>query len=161
MNSIRIWLSDMNLDLVKDLKNKLAENYVKENVNVYLKEQKTESMSGHWSSEYSLIFTKPDEEDILMSGLHEFIKEIMSDIDENYEDGDFRFDLLRWSKDQPYWCVFACEHKENTAVTSIIEGTIGIGGHYCIGTDERLHDVLSILADSGWKVEIHPYYFDK
>lgn len=128
---------------------------------MYLKEQKTESMSGHWSSEYSLIFTKPDEEDILMSGLHEFIKEIMSDIDENYEDGDFRFDLLRWSKDQPYWCVFACEHKENTAVTSIIEGTIGIGGHYCIGTDERLHDVLSILADSGWKVEIHPYYFDK
>ena len=55
MNSIRIWLSDMNLDLAKDLKNKLAEKYLKDNVNVYLKEQKRESMSGHWSSEYSLI----------------------------------------------------------------------------------------------------------
>lgn len=66
MNSIRIWLSDMNVDLAKDLKNKLAENYVKDNVNVFLKEQKTESMSGNWSSEYSLIFTIPDEGDKLL-----------------------------------------------------------------------------------------------
>ena len=57
MNSIRIWLSDMNLDLAKDLKNKLAEKYLKDNVNVYLKE----SLSGSCFSEYSLIFTKPDE----------------------------------------------------------------------------------------------------
>ncbi|WP_418466992.1 hypothetical protein [Faecalibacillus faecis] len=66
MNSIRIWLSDMNLDLAKDLKNKLAEKYLKDNVNVYLKEKKRESMSGSCFSEYSLIFTKPDEGDELL-----------------------------------------------------------------------------------------------
>lgn len=95
--------------------------------------------------------------------LHDFIKAITSNVDENCKDGDFgdfRFDLLRWSKDQPFWCVFACEHKENTTIVTKIEDVISIGGHYCIGTNEGLHDVLSILADSGWKVEIHSWYFN-
>lgn len=92
-----------------------------------------------------------------MNELQRFVEKVTCDTDGS---GDFRFVLLRWSRAEPYWCVFACEHKENTANTSRIESAIGIGGHYCIGAGERLQDVLSTLVRSGWKVEIHPYFFN-
>lgn len=94
-----------------------------------------------------------------MNELNKFIKEMTFGIDENDKETDFRFDLLRWSKDEPYWCVFACEHKENTTITSGFEGVVSFGGHYCIGKEEGLHNVLSMLADSGWRVEVHPCFF--
>jgi hypothetical protein len=85
-----------------------------------------------------------------MSGLKAFIKEVVSGV----EKGDFRFNLLRWSKEEPYWCVFACECGK-TGISAIE----GIGGHYCIGKEENTHNVLSELVDSGWKVEIHQDFF--
>ena len=91
-----------------------------------------------------------------MNKLEEFIENIVSSM----EDGDLRFDLLRWSKEEPYWCVFACEHGDNTQTNTNIKGVTNIGGHYCIGREENLHGVLSLLADSGWKVEIHQDYWN-
>lgn len=82
------------------------------------------------------------------SELRNFIRNIGSEAKKE----DFRFDLLRWSKKEPYWCVFVCECGET--------GVSGIGGHFCIGKDENVHIVLSELIDSGWNVEIHQDYFN-
>lgn len=90
------------------------------------------------------------------SELQIFMKDMSVDVEK--ADGDFRFDLLRWSKEEPYWCLFACEHG-NANVFSGIDGVLGIGGHYCIGKEENLHVVLSILVDFGCKLEIHQDYF--
>lgn len=89
-----------------------------------------------------------------MNELRTSIKDMVSETGE----GDFRFDLLRWSKEEPYWCVFACECGE-TGV-SAVKGVVGIGGHFCIGKEENIHIVLSELVDSGWKVEIHQDFFN-
>lgn len=63
MNAIRAWL-DMDEELAKHLHKTLKKEYLKEtNVNVFLKEDKNESISGHKNSKYSLIFMKPDDED--------------------------------------------------------------------------------------------------
>lgn len=86
--------------------------------------------------------------------LQTFIKAMVSDIEDNR---NFCFDLLRWSKEEPYWCVFACEH--GMEGVSVIDGVCAIGGHYCIEKEANLHEVLSILADSGWKMKIHQNFF--
>jgi hypothetical protein len=91
---------------------------------------------------------------ILMNELQKFIKEMVSTAGK----GDFSFDLLRWSEKEPYWCVFAC--KRDGEGFSGIKGVTGIGGHFCIGKEENIHSVLSELADSGWRVEIHQGFFD-
>lgn len=63
MNAIRAWL-DMDEELAKHLHKTLKKEYLKEtNVNVFLKEDKNESINGHKNSKYSLIFVKPDNED--------------------------------------------------------------------------------------------------
>ena len=63
MNAIRAWL-DMDEELAKHLHKTLKKEYLKEtNVNVFLKEDKNESINGHKNSKYSLIFMKPDNED--------------------------------------------------------------------------------------------------
>lgn len=63
MNAIRAWL-DMDEELAKNLHKTLKKEYLKEtNINVFLKEDKNESISGHKNSKYSLIFMKPDDED--------------------------------------------------------------------------------------------------
>lgn len=88
-----------------------------------------------------------------MNKLQEFIKEI-TEMTVIQKDRDYRFVLARWSKDQPEWCVFACEYRNPNTKNS----SIGIGGQFCIGK-EGLHDVLSTLADSGWKTEVCQYFF--
>ena len=63
MNAIRAWV-DMDEELAKHLHKTLKKEYLKEtNVNVFLKEDKNESINGHKNSKYSLIFMKPDNED--------------------------------------------------------------------------------------------------
>jgi len=83
-----------------------------------------------------------------------FIKEMISSVEIR---GDYCFDLIRWSKEEPYWCVFACKHG-NKGV-SAIEDVQGIGDHFCIRKEEPMHNVLTKLVDSGWKVEVHQQYF--
>jgi len=89
--------------------------------------------------------------------LQTFIKEMISF---SGEKGDFSFELLRWSELQPYWCVFACKRDVGECLTGI-KGVTDIGGHYCIGEEANLHTVLSDLADSGWPVKLHSYFFTK
>lgn len=100
-----------------------------------------------------------------ISNLQEFIK-VMMDVSttEKIEENDkFSFDLLRWSETDPDWCVFACSllPEGSKIVGGGIEDVGGIGGKYCIGENENLHSVLSELADSGWPVKIHSYFFTK
>lgn len=91
-----------------------------------------------------------------MNGLEEFINNMVSSVG----NGDFRFVLLRWSKKEPYWCVFACEFGNIKRMVTGIDGAVGVGGHYCIEKEANLQDVLSVLADSDWKVELHSYFFE-
>mgnify|MGYP003435068433 CR=1 FL=1 len=93
----------------------------------------------------------------LNSQLKEFVEEMISSVNKNT--GNFRFVLLRWSKENPYWCVFAIEYEKDTKFISPIDNAKVIGGHYCIGLSENLHDVLTTIIDSGWKVEVHSYFF--
>jgi hypothetical protein len=90
-----------------------------------------------------------------MNGLEEFINNMVSSVG----NGDFRFVLLRESKENPCWYVFACEFGSNKWIVSGIDGAIGIGGHYEIEKGANLQEVLSVLADSGWKVELHSYFY--
>lgn len=60
------------------------------------------------------------------------------------------FDLMRLSKEKPYWCVFANEHDKCGASMT--------GGHYCIG-DENIQDVLTVIAESGWGCTVDYGYF--
>jgi hypothetical protein len=80
-----------------------------------------------------------------MNELKTFINEMVSSVGKE----DFRFYLIRWSKEEPYWCVFACEGN-----------SFNIGGHFCIGKEENIHSVLSMLVESGWKVRIHEDFFN-
>lgn len=73
-----------------------------------------------------------------------FVSNVKEEI-ENTEIGNFHFTLQRWSKKQPYWCIFACKHKEDKSLT---------GGHFCVPEGANLHEILTLLADSGWEVDI-------
>lgn len=90
-----------------------------------------------------------------MNGLEEFVKNMISSVGK----GDFRFVLLRESEENPCWCVFACQFDNNKRMISPIDGAIGIGGHYEIEKEANLQEVLSVLADSGWKVELHSCFY--
>lgn len=90
-----------------------------------------------------------------MNEFKRFLEEIVTDAQS--DEGDFGFVLLRWSKEEPYWCVFACSHGTKY-VGSSIEGVTGIGGHFCISKEENFHNVLTVIVDSGWKVEVHNYF---
>ena len=76
--------------------------------------------------------------------LQSFIDEMKQTPDNPSE--DLRFRLQRFSKDEPYWCVVACEYRGKK---------VFYGGHFCNRLEANLHEVLTILADSGWKVEVH------
>lgn len=69
----------------------------------------------------------------------------------------YGFVLKRWSKKEPYWCIFACRFGSN-GITGI-EGVQSIGGHYCIDKDANLHEILTTLSAKEWKVEIQSDYF--
>lgn len=95
-----------------------------------------------------------------MSELKIFLDEMVTDAKDNEGNRDLGFVLLRWSKEEPYWCVFACQHGNTKGRSWIIDGVIGIGGHYCIGKEENFHDALTMIVDSGWKVEVHEYFWE-
>jgi hypothetical protein len=84
-----------------------------------------------------------------MNELKEFVTEMVSCVGKKKK--DFGFVLLRWSTEEPYWCVFACK-LDNFGIAAI-------GGHCCIKKDAKIQDVLTILAESGWKVEVHTDFF--
>lgn len=64
---------------------------------------------------------------------------------------EYGFALLRWSVEQPYWCVFACELSPL--------GISGIGGHYCLEKDANVHEVLEVLMSSGCPVKVYDGFF--
>lgn len=88
--------------------------------------------------------------------INEFIR-IMNKTAPSPIDHDMRFVLLRDSEEDPNWNVYACCFDGKGI--SAIKGASTIGGHYCIKRHDNIHDVLSALIDSGWKVEVHDYYF--
>lgn len=95
-----------------------------------------------------------------ISELNNFISEMQSCTKEKMCNGsDIRNDLIRWSIHEPYWCIFVCEHSSNAAIQIEVEGVVNIEGHYCIDHDVEFHEVLTLLTESGWKIEIHEEYY--
>ena len=89
-----------------------------------------------------------------MKELKEFLQQVMNDVVEDSEGEDIRFDLARWSRQDPYWCVFVCEHRnDNREFTNV-----GIYGHCQIKKKARFHRVIELLQEYGLKIEIHAGY---
>lgn len=65
--------------------------------------------------------------------------------------------LQRWSKQEPYWCLFIGENAEH--LTSEECNTYNILGHYCIEKNANLHDVLTTLAETDISVKVDRDYF--
>lgn len=86
-------------------------------------------------------------------GLKEFIDEMQESAGQSK---NMYFDLMRWSKTQPFWCLFACRHDNY--------GIVAIGGHYCIGENANLHETMTCLSenmDPTWNISIHNTYFQE
>lgn len=92
--------------------------------------------------EHRLKVSKPEK-------IEDFVREVTADIKDST---NFSFVLKKFSKKEPYWCVFACKMDEN-------HGIINCGGHYCPSIDVRLSEILDVLASSGWKTEIQSGFF--
>lgn len=80
--------------------------------------------------------------------LIEFINDMVGSVDN--KDNLYFFHIGRFSSKKPFWTVFACK-----------KHVTDCGGFFCIDKDTLLDDVLSVLIESGWKVEIgNEFYFN-
>lgn len=75
--------------------------------------------------------------------MNKFIKHMTTEFDDSY-----KFVLLRFSEEEPFWCVAACKDDS-------------IRGHFCIDQKAGLHEILSSLADSNRNIEIRKDYLKK
>ena len=64
--------------------------------------------------------------------------------------------LQRWSKQEPYWCLFIGENAEHLTSEECNKNIIL--GHYCIEKEANLHDVLTTLAETGISVKVDRDY---
>lgn len=83
-----------------------------------------------------------------MEELKKFVNDIVTEVDNT--DKTCFFHIARYSKENPFWTIFVCENNPATC-----------GGHFCIDRAAVLEDVLSVLIETGWKVDIGAeFYFD-
>lgn len=104
------------------------------------------------------IFSNKEYADVMSKGYYEIKSELEYFIDEMTEttnfkknrDKSFFFHIARYSSKEPFWTVFAC--KDHSTMC---------GGHLCLDKKCLLNDVLSALAESGWRIEVsNEFYFD-
>ncbi len=85
---------------------------------------------------------------VLYMKLEDFIHEMVNSV--KNKDNSFFFYLARYSSKEPFWTIFAC--KDHSTMC---------GGHLCLDKECLLNDVLSALAESGWRTEVgNEFYFD-
>ncbi len=86
------------------------------------------------------------------------IKEFIQNNTENCEHpSQYILFLQRWSRQEPYWCLFIGETTK--PITSEESNNYIILGHYCIEKESTLHDVMTTLAETGISVKmVHDYF---
>lgn len=75
------------------------------------------------------------------------LKEFIDDTLIIFNTDNIYFNLMRWSKEQPYWCIF------------IYDTNNFIGGHYCLDLNANLHEVLNCIISSNLKCIITNDFF--
>ncbi len=69
--------------------------------------------------------------------LNKFLREIV--VSEEKEARLF-FMFKKWSAEEPYWCLFACQDNEDK-----------IGGHYCLERDTNLEQVRNYFEQKSYR----------
>lgn len=84
--------------------------------------------------------------------LYEFIRQST----ENLNHGNrYVFLLQRWSRTDPFWCLFVCKTKKSF----VHDKNYSITGHYSFAPDANIHDILTVLTDTGVDIKICNDYF--
>lgn len=99
------------------------------------------------------------DEMIFENKLEEFIFDCVVSVGDEVFRKYFGFDLIRYSSDEPYWCILACEHS-NDGIAFLGDDVVAvIGEPYIIPENVSIHEILSILIKDNFKVRIDSYYY--
>lgn len=84
--------------------------------------------------------------------LNEFIKKTTCNLD---HPNRYIFILQRWSKNDSYWYLMVCERKYSL----VCDKNYSVNGHYSFSPDANIHDILTVLANTGVNIKICNDYF--